>query len=246
MSGSVFSGEQPSRPDLYAGSRRRFSGMGTIASGFVALVLVLGALLTSELDRYSSQDEEPPLHSQATGSARLPSAAAPAAPAVPLPTTAAPPAAGSASPTPTPTRTAVADAVNTSVLTTVNRALDDLGCAPVVIEPKLVSAARAHMDTMIATGYLTLTAPNGTGPDARAKAAGFRGTAVEAIVLGADAPAQAAKIGVPLPAAADDPLPVTVRVVAKEPLKCGYTSLGADFRRDTRNVPITAIVLGKK
>jgi hypothetical protein len=136
------------------------------------------------------------------------------------------------------------DDVNRVALATVNKALSGMGCDPVAIEPRLVTAARAHMDTMIDTGYLTLDSPDGDGPVERAKAAGFtKSSVVEAIVLGAETPAEGATIGAPPPAAADDPLPITVRVVSRTPLKCGYTSVGADFRRDTRNVPITAIVL---
>ncbi|GAA3391138.1 CAP domain-containing protein [Cryptosporangium minutisporangium] len=246
MSEPAFPRTRSTRPDLYAGARRRFSGLGTIASGFVALVLVLGALLTSELDRYSSQDS-PPLHSQATGSPGLPTngavpggSPAPAAPGG----TAAPERTSSA---PSPSSSTAVDEVNRAVVATVNRSLDDLGCESVAIEPRLVAAARAHMDTMVETGYLTVTGPDGDNPKSRAKAAGFTGsTVVQAIVLGAETPTDAATLGAPPPAAADDALPITVRVVAKTPLKCGYTSLGADFRRDSRNVPIAAIVLAKK
>lgn len=41
MFGSTY-GNHASRPDIYSGSRRRFTGVGTIAAGFVALVLVPG------------------------------------------------------------------------------------------------------------------------------------------------------------------------------------------------------------
>jgi len=254
MSGSAFTtGEHRARPDLYAGARRRFSGVGTIATGFVALVLVLGALLTSELDHYAGEDSSAPLNSQATGSAPRPGSApaAPVVPDTPEPSdTGASAAPGgmpppSASPKPSGSpRAAGPDETNRAVLTTVNRTLAALDCDPVEIAPALVAAARSHMTTMLDTGYLTLEGPDGTGPRARAKASGFTGPVVEVIVLGAESAAQVATIGLPGPGA-DDALPITVQAVARKPLSCGYTAIGADFRRDSRNVPIGVILLGR-
>ncbi|WP_170323542.1 CAP domain-containing protein [Cryptosporangium phraense] len=227
MSGSAYpsTSRRRSRPDLYSGSRRRFSGVGTIASGFVALVLVLGALLTSELDHYTTHDDDPPQ----------------------LPTAAAVPGIPSAAPGGTPAPTPTADVVNNAVLTTVNQQLDRLGCRPVTLDPTLVAAARSHMDTMVATGYLDLKTPDGTDPGDRAGKAGFPGRrVVESVVLGADSAQEAASYGFPAPGDADEALPITVQLVSRSTLMCGYTSLGADYRRDTRNVPIWSVILGTR
>lgn len=241
---------------MYAGSRRRFSGMGTIAAGFVTLVLVLGALLTSELDRYSAVDSR--AADPATGPALTPGApdttpsGAPGAPAA----SAAPGGrtnGADTSPSPRPSKTQpsgssgapVGDDANLAVLATVNQALTGLGCNKITLSRNLIAAAQAHLTTMVDTGYLALSMPDGTDPGERARAAGFTGSSVaEAIVIGADTPAQAVAAGVPTPTAADDALPIYVQVVGKSELKCGYSAVGADFRRDSRNVPISVIVLG--
>jgi uncharacterized protein YkwD len=237
---------------LYAGARRHYSGVGTIAAGFVALVLVLGALLASELDHYAGEDSSAPLNSEGTEAAPLPPAA-PAPPVAPSPSelrptrpdaSAAPGGTRPPSASTGPSRAPRADATNQAVLTTVNRTLAALGCDPVTVAPTLVAAARTHVNTMLKTGYLTLEAPDGSDPNSRARASGFTGSVVEVIVLGAESAAGAATIGLPKPASSDDDLPATVEVVARKPLRCGYTSVGADFRRDSRNVPVAAILLG--
>ncbi|MFI5958694.1 CAP domain-containing protein [Cryptosporangium sp. NPDC051539] len=239
MSGSTYPSRPNSRPDLYSGARRRFSGLGTIASGFVALVLVLGALLTSELDRYSTQDDPPP-NAQTPGSPLLPAAPVDPGNASPAP-------GGTPPDDPPPSASPPADSVPIAILTAINQELSGQGCKPVKLDPKLVTAARNHMNTMVATGYLDLRTPDGTGPAGRAKAAGFGGSrVVESVVLGAEAAQDAATIGFPSPGKSGDAVPITVQIVSRTTLMCGYTSLGADFRRDSRNVPIWSMVLGTK
>jgi uncharacterized protein YkwD len=244
--GSTLTDPPPSRPDLYAGARRRFSGLGTIAAGFVTLVLVLGALLTSELDRYSSPDTA--LDAQATGAAPPPTVdAAPPSQGGPAstPTPEATPSSPPPPPPPSPRATAAANEVNTLVAATINRQLDALGCKRVKIEPTLVTAAKQHMTTMVRSGYLSTVAPDGSKPATRAKSAGYTGKRViESIVLGAETAPEAARLAFPLPADSADALPITVQVVSRTPLKCGYTAIGADFRRDSRNVPIWSLILG--
>ena len=65
-------------------------------------------------------------------------------------------------------------------------------------------------------------------------------------MLGADTAQEAATIGFPDAGHADEALPITVQVVSRSTLMCGYTSLGADYRRDSRNVPIWSILLGTR
>ena len=48
MSGSVLSGRHHSRPDIYAGSRRRISGLGTIGGGAVTTLTDLGRRLQED------------------------------------------------------------------------------------------------------------------------------------------------------------------------------------------------------
>ncbi|MFG1920926.1 CAP domain-containing protein [Cryptosporangium sp. NPDC048952] len=241
MFGSTY-GNHASRPDIYSGSRRRFTGIGTIAAGFVALVLVLGALLTSELGRYGTSDSAP--DSQATDPQApvltpgapndVPSAdpAAPLAPAAPGGTPdGARPSASSTAP--------AGNATNRAVLATVNKSLTKLGCDEVAYSPTLQKASATHLTAMVTSGYLTLVGPNGDDPGKRARAAGYERNVLEAIVLGAETPNEAAATGF------SKSTDATVRTQATGSLKCGYRSLGADMRRDSRNVPITVIFLGK-
>lgn len=262
MPGSVHAGQHHSRPDLYTGSRQRFTGVGTIAAGFVALVLVLGALLTSELGRYTDADK--PSDSQATGAAPPPALTPgpPAAPAPPVVSEDPGAPGGTADPAfpsdgPTPAKSAgragsgtksvppAGDATNQAVLRTVNRSLTTLGCGRVSYSATLQKAADAHVAAMIRTGYLTLVAPDGSDPGTRARAAGYRRNVLEAVVIGAATPGEAASIGFPAPGAATTDRPATIRTQSTGTLKCGYRSVGAAMRRDSRNVPITALFLGK-
>ncbi|WP_344651136.1 hypothetical protein [Cryptosporangium japonicum] len=223
--------------------------MGTIAAGFVALVLVLGALLTSELGRYGTSDSPSDTQGTALGvPAPTPGApddtppsadpAAPAAPAAPggTPDDARP----SASPKPSETPAAPAgDATNRAVLTALNKSLDELGCDDVAYSATLQKASKTHLASMIRTGYLKLVGPGDSDPGTRARAAGYRRNVLEAIVLGAETPAEAARVG--FTKAGD----TTVRTQSSGALKCGYRSAGAAMALDSRNVPITVIFLGK-
>jgi hypothetical protein len=229
---SAHSHAQPRRrPELYAGARRRFSGFGTIVAGFVALVLVLGALLTSELGRYGeSSTDSTPYDVQTTAS--IPAALVPA----PSPTK---------QPSPSASPTKAGTTVSDVVAAVVNKELDNLGCAPVKIDSRLVANAQSHMVQMVNSGYYDVISQGGTGPQARAKAAGYTGKVTESIVLGAETAAQAAQIAFPPPVSSNDALPVTIEVVAKSTLTCGWKYIGAEFRRDTRRVAVWSIVLGR-
>jgi hypothetical protein len=238
MPGSSHSHAAPRRrPDFYAGARRRFSGIGTIIAGFVALVLVLGALLTSELGQYGNHDDD-----SAPTSARSTS---------PSEFVAAPQASGlspsSASPTQaTPTGTATKKlSISDTVAAAMNTQLDSLGCAPVKVDPRLVANAQSHVVQMIYSGYYDVVSQGGTGPQARARAAGYTGQVTESIVLGADTAVQATQIAYPPPVASRDALPVTVQVVSKTTLTCGWKAIGAQSARDSRRVAVWSIVLGK-
>ncbi|WP_157017325.1 CAP domain-containing protein [Cryptosporangium arvum] len=224
--------------------------MGTIAAGFVALVLVLGALLTSELGRYGTSDS--PSDTQGTAlDAPTPSPGAPddappsADPAAPI----APAAPGGTpdgarpSGSPTPSKPvgppAAGDATNRAVLASINKSLTSMGCDEVTYSATLQKASRAHLASMIRTGYLKLIGPDDSDPGKRARAAGYRRNVLEAIVLGAESPNEAARVG--FTKSTDK----TVRAQSSGALRCGYRAVGADMALDSRNVPITVIFLGK-
>jgi uncharacterized protein YkwD len=235
------------RPELYAGARRRFSGFGTIVAGFVALVLVLGALLTSELGRYGEQNAGSEPFDNTNTPSNPPGALPPqiGTTARPTPTTAAPSLKSTPQPTPKSKPKTTGTTISDTVAAAVNKELDSLGCAPVTIDPKLVANAQSHMVQMINSGYYDVVSQGGTGPQGRARDAGYTGKVTESIVLGAETAVEATRIAFPLPVAANDALPVAVQVVAKSTLTCGWTHLGAEYRRDTRNVPVWSIVLGR-
>lgn len=239
MSGTTHHSHAASRrrPDFYAGARRRFSGIGTITAGFVALVLVLGAMLTSELGQYGSQDDDSsPTGAQSANPSEF--AASPQASGIP---------ASSAAPAqPAPTGTATKQlSISDTVAAAINKQLDSLGCAPVKVDPRLVANAQSHVVQMLYSGYYAVVSQGGTGPQARAKAAGYTGQVTESIVLGADNATQATRVAYPLPATSRDALPVTVQVVATTTLTCGWKAIGAQLARDSRRVPVWSIVLGK-
>lgn len=231
------------RPELYAGSRRRFSGIGTIVAGFVALVLVLGAMLTSELGNYGSEDDRSaPTGIQSTSATEYsaPQASATSAPQSSPATPSSSPSA--ASPTPTSSGTGqISDAVAAAM----NSQLDRLGCAPVTVDLRLVKNAQSHVVQMINSGYYDVVSQGGTGPQARAKAGGYTGKVTESIVLGAETAVQATKIAFPVSVTSNADLPVTVQVVSKNTLTCGWKAIGAQFARDSRRVAVWSIVLGK-
>lgn len=232
------------RPELYAGSRRRFSGIGTIVAGFIALVLVLGAMLTSELGNYGSEEDDrsAPIGIESTSATQA---------AVPQASTTSPSAAQSSSAAPlitlsaSPSNSGTGQQISQTVAAAMNAQLDRLGCAPVTVDLRLVHNAESHVVQMINSGYYDVTSQGGTGPQARAKAGGYTGKVTESIVLGAETAVQATKIAFPTSAASTADLPDTVQVISMNTLTCGWKAIGAQFARDSRRVAVWSIVLGK-
>jgi uncharacterized protein YkwD len=196
-----------------------------VIAGFVALALVLGAMLASELGNYGSHDDDNKTSAnEPTGSA--PSAAQPVAP-------------------PNSPGAAPGKSVSDQVAAVLNQELDGLGCAPVTVDARLVANAQSHTVQMLRSGYYDDVSQGGTGPQARAKAAGYDAKVIESIVLGADTVAQATKLAFPTPVSSNDATPTTVEVIAKNTLSCGWAHVGAQAAKDSRRVPVWSIVLGR-
>ncbi|MGW7576995.1 sigma-70 family RNA polymerase sigma factor [Streptomyces sp. NPDC054765] len=86
--------------------------------------------------------------------------------------TATPSPTASARPTPTPSPTPPSLEEQATALINLRRAR--AGCAPLRIDPRLHTAARGHSADMAAHQYYEHDAPDGTGPDDRITAAGYR------------------------------------------------------------------------
>jgi len=213
----------PSRPMRYTGSRRKFSSWAPLAGGVLMLVLVLGATMLAEADRY-------------TGSTSSAGSAPASVPAAGAQQSKAPPSARKA-PATAPAAEAVAAAIN--------KQLDNLGCGRVEVDPTLVAIAGDHVDDMLAKGYFDTAAPDGGGTLDRAKSAGYPGKkVVESVVSGAGNPAEAAQAAFPAPDATST-VPATVKAVSGGNLTCGWTAVGAEARMNSKSVAYWSIVLGQ-
>ncbi|GAA0836502.1 CAP domain-containing protein [Streptosporangium amethystogenes subsp. fukuiense] len=100
-----------------------------------------------------------------------PTSTAPTPGPVPTPT-------ATTKPTPAPTSTAPTPAPGGSttseeVVRLTNAERQKGGCAPLVSDPRLRSAAQGHSDDMAAKNYFSHTSPDGTDMTARIKASGF-------------------------------------------------------------------------
>jgi uncharacterized protein YkwD len=82
-------------------------------------------------------------------------------------------------------RAAAADpTAETAVLTLVNEARADAGCAPVTADPALAAVARAHSADMRDRDYFSHTSPEGLSPFDRAEQAGVDYSRAENIAVG--------------------------------------------------------------
>lgn len=216
----------PSRPLRYTGSRRKFSSWAPLAGGVLMLVLVLGATMLAEADRYTGSSSSALNGSQST---------------VATPTTAGRSTGATASRSSRVADSPAAEAVATAL----NKEFDVLGCGRVDVDQSLVTAAGAHVNDMISKGYLDTGAPDGSATMDRAKTAGYQGTKVaESVISGAGNPAEAARVAFPTPEA-DLTVPATVKVVSGGPLTCGWTAVGAEAKLNSRGVGYWSIVLGQ-
>lgn len=219
--GKPGSRRRPARPMRYTGARRKFSSWAPLGGGVLMLVLVLGATMLAESDRYTGNSSSA-LNSSAPASA---------------PTAAAnPPSAAKKNDAP------AAEAVAAAI----NKELDNLGCGRVAVDQTLVAFAGDHVDDMLSRNYFNTKTPDGDTSIARAKSVGYDGKkVVESVVAGAGNPAEAARAAFPVPGDAGGGLPATVKAVSGGKLTCGWTAVGAEARMNTKSVAYWSIVLGQ-
>ncbi len=80
-------------------------------------------------------------------------------------------------------------AAEAQVVALVNTARAGRGCAPVQVDPRLRTAARAHSGDMARHGYFNHTGSDGSSPADRAQAAGYQDLISENIAFGYATPA---------------------------------------------------------
>ncbi|MGW8557540.1 sigma-70 family RNA polymerase sigma factor [Streptomyces tubercidicus] len=152
------------------------SKTGPVVAGTATLVVAVGAALWwwSPGTPPDKQKNEP--KATRTVASRTPSPRPTATPTpTPTPTPSrsktAPPT-RSASPTPTPSATP--PDLEEQATTLINQRRAQAGCGPLRIDQRLHTAAQRHSADMAARHYYEHQAPDGTGPDARITATGYR------------------------------------------------------------------------
>ncbi|MGW7245564.1 sigma-70 family RNA polymerase sigma factor [Streptomyces decoyicus] len=157
----------PSLPKRLPGPRRLKKGTAVTGTATLA-VAVTAALWWSSAPPPEERKNEPKA---------APTVAAP--PPAPRPTpTPTPSRTATASPTPsatpTPTPSATPPSLEEQATELINQRRAQAGCGPLRIDRRLHNAARRHSADMAARQYYEHDAPDGTGPDDRITAAGFR------------------------------------------------------------------------
>ena len=157
----------PSLPKRIPGPRRLKKGTAVTGTATLA-VAVTAALWWSSAPPPEERKNEPKA---------APTVAAP--PPAPRPTpTPTPSRTATASPTPsatpTPTPSATPPSLEEQATELINQRRAQAGCGPLRIDRRLHNAARRHSADMAARQYYEHDAPDGTGPDDRITAAGFR------------------------------------------------------------------------
>ncbi|WP_455567357.1 sigma-70 family RNA polymerase sigma factor [Streptomyces angustmyceticus] len=146
---------------------------GATVTGTATLAVAVTAALwwwpgTPPADRKTERKEEPK-------AARTVAAPSPTRHPTPTPTpTPTPSRTATASPTPSATPSPAPPSLEEQATALINTRRSRAGCGPLRIDRRLHTAARRHSADMAARQYYEHDAPDGTGPDDRITAAGYR------------------------------------------------------------------------